>query len=166
MSNVVCRLAAFLFEQFQARGSTPPPFGLEHGQRRETGTLIVDNAVWYNHLGQRLGQGDLSADDCTRIAREMHQDDFFVILRQRLALKDGVRPPKSDFERVDSKFLQSSLPQDYLAKHAAYVVCKDRLYIVDPAGGRAAFKRNGLAFKPIAPTVLVAKFRAFTDPVS
>lgn len=53
-------------------------FGLCNRQMRDDD--IVHNGSWYNRRGEKLGWGDLDANDLRRIANELPEDEAFVIL--------------------------------------------------------------------------------------
>lgn len=62
------------------------PFGLHRGQMR--GNDLVHNGGWYNRRGEKLGWGDLSAEDIVRISREIAEDKIFIILSEKNSSSD------------------------------------------------------------------------------
>lgn len=56
------------------------PFGLKCGQMRSDDT--IHNGGWYNILGAKLGWGDLSIGDITRIKNELPKDECFIVLSE------------------------------------------------------------------------------------
>lgn len=84
-------------------------FGLQYGQNL-CGKEIIRNAGWYNHLGQKLGYGDLSIEDLDKIAASIAEEELFIVLSE-----------------LDSTWgLPSSLDRfapgiDYVMQHAVWI---------------------------------------------
>lgn len=53
-------------------------FGLSLGQRRYGRINLINNAGWYNVLGQLIGWGDLAKHDCTVISKFIADDELFI----------------------------------------------------------------------------------------
>lgn len=55
-------------------------FGLYMGQVRHK--EIVHNGTWYNGQGEKLGWGDLGAQDIIRISKELEAGELFITVRE------------------------------------------------------------------------------------
>jgi len=99
-------------------------FGLRCGSIRYGDTKIIHNGGWYNKYGEKLGWGDLSAEDFERIARELESNELFVVLGEEDSHWNFI---------VRSRIvgMGSEAPGlDYVAEHAQYVVTKGQTYHV------------------------------------
>lgn len=75
---------------------------------------LVQNAGWFNRLGERLGQGDLSNVDVKKIQCEIAAQEIFILI----SAEDTI--PNVDFPGVD-----------YVTKKARYIISKSALYLID-----------------------------------
>lgn len=78
-------------------------FGLANGQMRTYCT--VKNAGWYNHLGEKLGNGCLSAGDIKMIEGSLREGEVFVILSELESTFDvpkGMNP-----EHLDGEYMRN-----------------------------------------------------------
>jgi hypothetical protein len=111
-----------------------PLFDLRAG--RPLQECVVDDAVCFNHHGDRLIATPLDAGDLRRIVSELSPGEAFVILR----------PFKAK--------AATKLEPTYLCEHAVYILTNEGMYHVDtdphPDDGKE-FRRNGLSFKVVRP---------------
>lgn len=111
------------------------PFGLSTGQiRAERG--FGHNAGWYNSQGERLGWGDLSPQDATRIRDEIPVDEVFITLDEHCAFwhfatgKIGFNGSMTETdEKIDNPGIR------YVAKWARYIIGRGIVYEVESKDG-------------------------------
>lgn len=84
-------------------------FGIKYGQQSLND--VVRNAGWFNHLGEKLGMGDLSILDLDNIASDIPNDETFIILDESTSSWDM---PK-DLNRFNPGI-------DYLMQNAVWIV--------------------------------------------
>jgi hypothetical protein len=118
--------------EFAPRGGL---FGLSCGQMRCPD--VVHNGGWYNHLGEKLGWGDLSPDDLNRIAAELKDDEVFIILGEYQSHWDFVKQFDSQ-KRVQRAEPTAEAPgTDYVADKCFLVITRGRIAYVNPGYERA-----------------------------
>jgi hypothetical protein len=107
-----------LTKQMYRNVVSPGLFGLSGQQMRDG--AYVHNPGWYNGHGAFLGWGDLSWRDIARIAREIDQDETFVIMDEQdwRSMSDPVLKDRG-YEQV---------PVSYLAQHAIFLVRRGKAY--------------------------------------
>lgn len=137
------------------------PFGLQIGQMR--GRRIVKNAGWYNADGQKIGWGDIGADDLRRIAAEIPGEEMFIVLRQ----EDAHWRFHQDQPLVhQSTHLTEEFPgRDYVAKNARYIVTSGACFSVDERrfrDGEEIDRFEGVEFLVIGWDLAQAKILAAT----
>jgi hypothetical protein len=112
-------------------------FGLHCGQIR---CREVHNPGWYNKLGEKLGWGDLNADDFLRIACELEPDELFIVLCEEnsywnfvcdVGLIGGMSRASHD---VNAPGIE------YVTKHVMYIIAPCKLYAV---AGKACLSEPG-----------------------
>ncbi|MCX6736027.1 MAG: hypothetical protein NTZ13_03000 [Candidatus Parcubacteria bacterium] len=96
-------------------------FGLACGQMCSE-KKITHNSGWYNRSGEKLGWGDLNAEDFARIARELDAGEFFIILSEQ-----DSRWKVPEGKEEDPGVL-------YVAEHALYIITRNQLFRVDDWG--------------------------------
>ena len=72
--------------EFSKSPDTSRLFDLRTGQMRDSyseNRRIVKNAGWYNANGHKLGWGDISPRDIQAIARDIQEDEIFVVLSEQ-----------------------------------------------------------------------------------
>lgn len=113
------------------------PFGLRSGQRRFFSDILAKNCGWYNRRREKLGQGDLCADDLKQISSGLEKGEVFITLPARFSGEDapGV---------------------DYVASNATFVITKGKMYHVGPLGPNVFLadylrRLRGLALEVIMP---------------
>jgi hypothetical protein len=96
--------------------SSPPSelFGLREGQSRGEST-IVHNCGWFNQTGEKLGSGNLAAQDFKRLAAELRTGEVFVILASGATFAIRNQAPSTE----------------YVIEKCVLVVVKGHIYYVD-----------------------------------
>lgn len=117
-------------------------FGLMCGQMR-VGGKITHNSGWYNAVGEKLGWGDLSVHDLTRIAAELPSGETFYILPEYASYWDVKRNnPQAD---------PAAPGVAYCREHCTLVITRGRVYYInDYSQERGDFLRDGLTMTRIA----------------
>ena len=128
-------------------------FGLVYGQTRRGPTKMTHNSGWYNKAGEKLGYGDLSAEDFQRIQDGLEETELFIILSESDAhwnfvskrMIKGFFPKKETFEDAPGI--------EYVAARALYIIGKGQLYRVryfdEPQSALCHGWCHGLQFKVI-----------------
>lgn len=110
----------------------PSPLGLRCDQMRNMFETLSRNAGWYNNRGEKIGYGDLSFDDALRIAIELDEGEYFVLLGEEdsfwkfveenpgLTGADCTTHPTVDAPGVD-----------YVASKAEFIIGPCKLMIVN-----------------------------------
>jgi hypothetical protein len=103
-------------------------FGLHPGQMAPRKSKVFHNAGWYNHLGQKIGWGDLSAGDIGRIVRELESDECFIVMAERDSYWRFAIPNPNDWEKAPPDILEPGI--DYVVNHAQMVIFPGEVYSV------------------------------------
>jgi hypothetical protein len=136
--------------EFRNTGSM---FGIRCGQMR--GQDIVHNGGWYNAAGEKLGWGDMSADDFLRISSELPEGELFVVLpesasfwkfvdRKRMGMIGSMHATSPDIEAPGV---------DFIVEHAMWIIARSRIYGVSHTGTRGVqthFQGN-MVFEAVGP---------------
>lgn len=124
-------------------------FGLRNGQMHHLQTRLVHNGGWYNNHGEKIGWGDLSDKDFQRISRGLKTGEVFVVLGEVAATWNFTDSAPNKSITVGLK--EESPGIDYVAMHAAYVITRKKMYVVDRYGTlKTRYEKiNGLKFKII-----------------
>jgi hypothetical protein len=115
-----------------------PLFGIRSGQARGGRTKIIQNGGWYSSSGDKLGWGDLSAEDFQRISGDLESDELIIILDEEDSFWKFKEHPDLSMEAPGI---------DYVAKHARYVIARNQFWRVEKNLGTGTFERGGLQFK-------------------
>lgn len=145
--------------EFERTGNT---FGLRCGQMHSEGK-VTHNSGWYNKKGEKLGWGDLSADDFRRISIELDESEVFLVLSERDSFWNFiVTSPGPTHQSSDTRPESEAPGIDYVMAHAVYIVVRNGLYYVNRYGGTDAEDReeNGLRFKLLRPESVQALVNA------
>jgi len=103
-------------------------------------TKLTHNSGWYNKSGEKLGWGDLSNKDMTRISRELKADEIFITLGEQ----------DSHWQTTRRSVSESAPGVDYVIKYATYVIALRRLFRVTDWRPLAKFEcLGGLDFELI-----------------
>lgn len=108
-----------LFEDMYKYPISSNLFGLENGQMRSGRTKLTHNGVWYNGKGEKLGWGDLGADDLKRISREIEEGERFIVVGEYKSLKCNALTD--------------------VAQHASFVIEKNKIVEVVDESPNAAY---------------------------
>lgn len=104
------------------------PFGLSTGQMHSP--RLAHNNGWYNDLGERLGWGDLSVEDISRIRDEINEGETFITIPENEAFYTFVE----EIEKVGSMHTQRDrilAPGiGYVAINARFIISKGVVYEV------------------------------------
>lgn len=124
-------------------------FGLQDGQQRRN--ALNNNGGWYlfqpdNYEStERIGRGDLDADDLRRIADKVAGGEYFLVLGR----------PDEDFHDPNCG------DSVYVMEHAGTVIGKDQFYLVGNYGSNsgAVFvdRRSGIEFKTMDRQILTKR---------
>jgi hypothetical protein len=90
-------------------------FGLHNNQIRGDG--IINSAGWYNHNGERLGNGDLSLQDMVAIAKDLDPTEVFIAIAEIDASWDF--PTHLD---------HSAPGKDYVFQKAVWIIGNDKTH--------------------------------------
>lgn len=90
-------------------------FGLSQGQCRRIRKL-VHNGSWYNAAGEKLGSGDLAADDLYKISVRITNGEVFIVVGE-------IHSGPADAPSVD-----------FVAATCRYIIAKGQRYWVDRHG--------------------------------
>lgn len=79
-------------------------FGLQSGRIVMSATEVCRDHLWYNILGEKIGEGSLSGADAQRIAAELLPGELFIVVAvpydiQILRQMNFVRPPLGSNDR-------------------------------------------------------------------
>lgn len=106
------------------------PFGLECGQMHGL-RKITHNSGWYNKLGEKLGWGDLSADDFRRIAAELPEGELFIVLGEHDSFWNFVvRNPGIIGSMCATTPTVEAPGVQYVAEKCCYIIAAGKLYWV------------------------------------
>ncbi len=131
-------------------------FGLHCGQIR--GNDIVHNGGWYNSRGEKLGWGDLSAEDLVRIATELADHEVFVILPERASFWNFVQHnPGPLGSNAVTDVTEQAPGVDYIAQECLYLIKQGVIYAVarhmsDTTGN---FSHRGVTMTRLAPELVL-----------
>jgi hypothetical protein len=127
-------------------------FGLFNGQMRGGPKKLTHNSGWYNRKGQKLGWGDLSADDFKRIAGGLKKGELFVILGERDSFWNFVTAYGNVGANCTTSPEEKAPGRDYIAEKAMYVIAPGRLCLVDHSGftKESRYEIAGLTFDVIS----------------
>ena len=99
-------------------------WGRIHCGQYRTFSSIFHNAGWYNARGEKLGYGDLNADDLLAIAQEI--DEMFVVLPERASYWDFV------MNKVQGDEYDPGIA--YVAENAVGVIVSKTVYLYSARG--------------------------------
>lgn len=103
--------------------NSPSLFGLTHRAMLPPTTAVFPRAIWFNRLGQYLGDGGITKRHLARIALEIESEDLFIIV-----------PPGPWTSR------QPNLGPTLVAAHCVLVIGRMKVCAVE-AGVAATLKR-------------------------
>lgn len=90
------------------------PFGMINGQIRSDG--VLNNAGWFNLMGEKIGHGDISMKDMEKIANGLNANECFFVL--------------SEFDTIWNmpKDMNANEPgKDYVLKHCAWSISRSSI---------------------------------------
>jgi len=129
-------------EEYRQTGNL---FGLLCGQLRSI-EKITHNSGWYNRKGEKLGWGDLSAQDFRRISDEIDPNEVFFVLSEQASSWDFMTERKVVDPLTGNEVKEDAPGINYVAKHAMYIITKNRLVKVDRWCKKEVLKQYGLSF--------------------
>lgn len=120
------------------------PFGLYCGMEWNHHSRVVKNAGWYNVLGQKIGFGDLSPLDVRRIARQIPENEMFIMLHQIDSHEEIMRASSAKIGYPAGDFSVEEPGIEYVAEHAMYAIEHGIAYKVDrySPGGEETSERT------------------------
>ena len=155
--------------QFDPRGKLL--FGLLCGQWRGGNTKLAHNNGWYNKSGEKLGWGDLTAEDFRRISSELEESELFIILSEGDSFWKFVKWPETITHRCIGSMVQveptvEAPGVDYVAEKCYYIIARNQLYYVDRCededNKKTSRRRGGLRFKILKPEAAKTLIAAYT----
>jgi hypothetical protein len=100
---------------------------LSCGQMR-THENFGHNAGWYNKLGEKIGWGDLNADDVKRIMRNLQQGELFITVSEH----DSFWKFVTAFGPIGSMCETTPVEQepgiDYVAEKSRYIIAPKEIF--------------------------------------
>jgi len=114
-------------------------FGLCCGQMRSGAGHSIHNGGWYNHLGEKIGWGDLSSTDLARISNELSSDEIFVVLPESASFWNFVKKVGPIGSMCTTEPTEKAPGVDYIRKHCFYIIKPGKVIRVndysEPASG-------------------------------
>jgi len=107
----------------------PGLFGLRSGQVVASNVTVYRNAGWYNHLGQKIGWGDLSCHAIRRIAYGLRKGEAFIILSERDSIWRFRFPDLFKFDPAPPDILEPGV--DYVLGHAQMLILPRKVFFVN-----------------------------------
>lgn len=104
-------------------------FGLRCGQMRSKNQL-THNGGWYNGLGEKLGFGDLSADDMLRIFTEIEPGEVFIVLSESDSFWNFVTRPGLIGSMSAVKADAQAPGVDYVVEKAMYAITNWGVFVL------------------------------------
>jgi hypothetical protein len=106
--------------------------GLTTGQTRMGADKVGHNAGWYNKRGEKVGWGDISLRDMTRIVQLLAKgasDELFITMGEQDSFWNFVEKPIGPIGAMCKTTEQEKAPGfDYLVEHAMYVISKEGIH--------------------------------------
>lgn len=106
-------------------------FGLRCGQGRGGDTKIGHNNGWYNRAGEKLGWGDLSAEDLQRISSELEDGELFIVLSEQDSFWNFVTHVGIVGSACATKPEVEAPGVEFVATRCRYIVAQHQIYFVD-----------------------------------
>lgn len=103
-------------------------FDIYCGQLR--GHELSHNGGWYNRQGEKLGYGDLDANDFRRIARDLDPGEVFIVLSESDSFWNFVTGYVAVGALCTTKPDVEAPGIDYVIEHARFVITRGRVMIV------------------------------------
>jgi len=151
VKNITERRYGFMAQQLkkgmygEEQRQTGDLFGIRCGQLRSI-EKITHNSGWYNIKGEKLGWGDLSAQDFRRISAEIDPNEVFFVLSEH-ASHGAFMTEKEVLDPLTGKEVKEDAPGiNYVAEHAMYIITQNRLVKVDRWSKKEALVQYGLSF--------------------
>jgi hypothetical protein len=101
-------------------------FGIGAGQMRSQ--QVCHNAGWYNKKGEKLGWGDLSAEDMKTILADLQDGEMFIILSEQDSFWHFVTHNGGLGSLCTTKPEESAPGVDYVAANARFILVKGQAY--------------------------------------
>ncbi len=105
-------------------------FGLVRGQISPRKLKLVHNGGWYNHLGQKIGWGDLSSKDFRRISSGLKKGELFIVLSEKDSFWAFVSSIGATGGLSAVREEERSPGVSYVADRALYVIAPRKIYAV------------------------------------
>jgi len=132
---------------------TPGMFGREFGPRVETpfnlhtGQMrsqeIAHNGGWFNQEGERLGWGDLAAEDFVNIQRTLEPGDMFFVLGESDSFWNFVRNIGPIGSMCSTSPTIDKPGVEYVRERFMYLITPERIYCKAWRGDQKPFDLNG-----------------------
>lgn len=140
-------------------------FGLSCGQMRvSTHRLAVHNGGWYNHLGEKIGWGDLVVEDLVRIADGLEPDEMFIVLPESTSfwhfVEDDPGPTGSDAQTNEAEASPGVL---FVVHNARWTMMNGQIYWVHDVPEHLALDvYPGVAYQALSRQDLLAYIHRLT----
>lgn len=124
-------------------------FGLSCGQMCGGGTKMTHNSGWYNKKGEKLGWGDLSAENFNKISEEIEPNELFITLGEQASFWNfnSTRAVKGI---IGEQQLTEDAPGiEYVAQHAQFIISRHQLWHVSDYAQSGVEDHHGLIFTVI-----------------
>lgn len=128
-------------------------FDLLCGQTRASRN--VHNGGWYNKAGEKLGWGDLDAEDFRRISMELEEGELFVVLHESDSFWNFVTGHGVIGAMCTTKPDVHAPGVEYVAEKCCYIVSPLMVHFVDRFGSHSGKEtvslRDALVVKVLSP---------------
>lgn len=105
-------------------------FGLVQGQISPRTLKMVHNGGWYNHLGQKIGWGDLSSKNFRRISAGLRRGELFIVLSEKDSFWSFVSHAGVTGGLSTVRKEEQNPGVGYVSDRAIYVIAPRKIYAV------------------------------------
>lgn len=125
-------------------------FGLRCGQMRGGDARMGKNNGWYNKAGEKLGFGDIAAEDFQRIVLELEEGEMFITLGEHDSFWNFVSHP-GIIGGLSERSVEESAPGvKYVSEHCTYIITRDGIsFVTNHSSGETERSIKGLQVKVI-----------------
>jgi hypothetical protein len=121
-------------------------FNLHSGQMRAGQGKMTHNSGWYNAAGEKLGWGDLSAEDFGRIRALLEPGQAFIVLPEHESFWSFVTEHKGHLGSHCPTSADAEAPGlEYIQEHMSYLVTQDAVFVITESR-TGLFERDGTVF--------------------
>jgi len=121
-------------------------FNLYSGQMRAGQGKMTHNSGWYNAAGEKLGWGDLSAEDFGRIRALLKPGEAFVVLPEHESFWSFVQENRGFLGSHCLTSADAEAPgPEYVRECMTYLVTEEAIFVVTESR-TGLFERDGTVF--------------------